>query len=106
MSGAARTSVHFGIAGWSYPDWKGTVYPAGCRDLLQFCARFVDCIEINSTFYRTPDPRLCASWALRTADSSVFFTAKIPQTFTHQQRIDASAVTVCEFEALSTATGL
>ena len=31
-------SVRFGIAGWSYDDWRGVVYPRTCADTLRFCA--------------------------------------------------------------------
>ena len=30
--------VLFGVAGWSYPDWRGVVYPAGCKDTLRAVA--------------------------------------------------------------------
>lgn len=84
--------VRIGIAGWSYNDWKGVVYPAGCKDTLQFCARLVDCIEINSSFYRTPTPRVCASWVKRTEGLPFFFTAKLPREFTHEGRIESAGV--------------
>lgn len=78
-----------GIAGWSYEDWKGIVYPKDCKDTLRYCARFVDCIEINSTFYHPPSARAAASWVERTADlERFFFTAKLPRTFTHDLVLD------------------
>ena len=85
-------ALRFGIAGWSYDDWKGVVYPAGCKDTLRFCAGFVDCIEINSSFYRTPAVRTCASWVQRTAELPFFFTAKLPRVFTHDQRLENADV--------------
>ncbi|MCE9613041.1 MAG: DUF72 domain-containing protein [Lentisphaerae bacterium] len=82
-----------GIAGWSYPDWDGYVYPAGTRDKLRFCAECFDVIEINSTFYRPPDPKTARSWLTRTADLPRFhFTAKLHQAFTHGGVIDAAMV--------------
>jgi uncharacterized protein YecE (DUF72 family) len=90
MSGPA---VAIGIAGWSYADWKRIVYPRGCKDELRFCARLVDCIEINSTFYRPPQARLCASWAERTADlPAFFFTAKLPQEVTHERHLHQALI--------------
>jgi uncharacterized protein YecE (DUF72 family) len=89
---SASSTVRIGIAGWSYEDWKGVVYPKGCRDTLRFCAELVDCIEINTSFYRIPEPRTCASWLSRTADLPMFFTAKLPQTFTHDLAIEAEDV--------------
>jgi uncharacterized protein YecE (DUF72 family) len=89
----SRPAPRFGIAGWSYDDWKGVVYPAGCKDTLRWCAGYVECIEINSSFYRTPAARTCASWVERTSDlPSFFFTAKLPRAFTHEQSLEAAAV--------------
>ncbi len=51
-------TLKFGIAGWSYDDWRGVVYPRSCQDTLRYCAEFVDYIEINSAFYRFPVARL------------------------------------------------
>jgi len=89
----ATTPIACGIAGWSYPDWQGYVYPPGVRDALHYVAAYVDCIEINSTFYHPPDARRAASWAERTEDyPNFFFTAKLHQDVTHRGRIDPDMV--------------
>lgn len=85
-------SVAVGIAGWSYPDWKGIVYPRGCKDELRFVARHVDLLEVNSTFYAMPRAEMAAGWVARTRDLPVAFTAKLPQQFTHEQRCDDALV--------------
>ena len=54
--------ILIGIAGWSYDDWKGVVYPVGCRDTLRAVASLVDLVEINATFYRTPKVEVVSSW--------------------------------------------
>jgi uncharacterized protein YecE (DUF72 family) len=81
------------VAGWSYPDWKGFVYPPGTKDELRFIAGYVDVVEINSTFYRPPDARTVAGWAARTEDLAGFhFTAKLHQDVTHKGEIDPAMV--------------
>jgi uncharacterized protein YecE (DUF72 family) len=91
--GNARCAVACGVAGWSYPDWEGYVYPPGTRDKLRYIAGYVDCIEVNSTFYRPPEARTVASWVERTADlSSFYFTAKLHQDITHKGLIEAGTV--------------
>ena len=75
--------MRFGLAGWSYPDWRGVVYPKGCKDTLRAVARHVDLIEINSTFYRLPDPAQCGAWVRRTEDLGTLFSAKVPQEVSH-----------------------
>ncbi|MBN1557865.1 MAG: DUF72 domain-containing protein, partial [Lentisphaerae bacterium] len=78
------SAIACGIAGWSYRDWQGYVYPAGTRDTLAYIAPFVDALEINSTFYRPPSARTSASWVERTAGlPGFFFTAKLHQDVTH-----------------------
>lgn len=85
--------IHCGVAGWSYPDWEGCVYTGRIKDKLAFLARYVDLIEINSTFYRPPSPQNAASWVQRTsAFPDFYFTAKIHQDVTHQQTIDPEMV--------------
>ncbi|MBT3374409.1 MAG: DUF72 domain-containing protein [Lentisphaerae bacterium] len=100
--------LKIGIAGWSYTDWHDTVYrlppaqqqvdlfgdpirePAQyARDELVFIKDFVDMIEINSSFYRIPSPKATASWVRRVSDKPhFFFTAKLNNAFTHDQRRD------------------
>ncbi|MGE3175353.1 MAG: DUF72 domain-containing protein [Planctomycetota bacterium] len=87
---SARPEVLFGVAGWSYPDWKDVVYPRSCKDTLRFVAQKVQLIEINNTFYRPPVARNCASWVERTADLGTVFTAKLPQECTHRRTRDAA----------------
>lgn len=83
--------IRVGVAGWDYPDWKGIVYPSevGRLDKLAYLARFVDLIEINSTFYRPANPEVASSWARRTASRPGFvFTAKAHRSWTHDPAAD------------------
>jgi uncharacterized protein YecE (DUF72 family) len=53
----------------------------------------VDCIEINSTFYRPPFERTTKLWLERTARKpDFFFTAKLHRDFTHEGKIDTETV--------------
>lgn len=88
----AESRALFGVAGWSYPDWKDVVYPRNCKDTLRAVAQRVDLIEINNTFYRPPSARNCRSWIERTADLGTRFTAKLPHQFTHDRRFDRALV--------------
>lgn len=85
--------ISIGIAGWSYADWQGIVYTDSKMDQLEYVSRFVDCIEINSTFYRPPFERTTGSWVRRTSErTNFFFTAKLHQSFTHEGKMDAEIV--------------
>jgi len=85
--------IRIGIAGWDYADWAGTVYPpesSGRLDRLAYICRFVDVVEINSTFYRPAAPRTAESWLRRTASrqAGFTFTAKLHRSWTHQVDVD------------------
>ena len=58
--GQVAGSVRVGTLGWSYEDWVGRFYPQKRPrgfDELAYLARFFDCVEVNSSFYRPPSPR-------------------------------------------------
>ncbi len=82
-------SVHVGTSGWSYPagqgTWNGIFYPAkrprGFDELAYYAAHF-DTVEVNSTFYRVPDPAATRSWLHRTPPAFTF-SVKLYQKFTH-----------------------
>ncbi len=87
-----RGEVLFGVAGWSYEDWKDVVYPRGCKDTLRAVASRVELIEINTTFYGLPTVANSTSWVERTADLGTRFTAKLPRELTHERRVEAATV--------------
>jgi uncharacterized protein YecE (DUF72 family) len=90
-------AIWFGVAGWTYPDWKGIVYPPSRHtrfDELGYIAQYFDVIELNNTFYRIPDAKMVESWIKRVSHNPHFqFTAKLWQGFTHEKKeIDVSEV--------------
>jgi uncharacterized protein YecE (DUF72 family) len=84
-----------GTSGFSYPEWKGTFYPAGLADadMLQSYAERLPTVEINNTFYRMPQPALLQGWNAKiTGDFS--FALKAPRSITHIARLkDAGELT-------------
>lgn len=79
--------VLVGPAGWSYADWEGAVYPRphprGFHP-LPYLARFLDLVELNSSFYAMPAARNAARWVEWLAPHPAFrLTAKLHQSFTH-----------------------
>ena len=86
--------VRVGVAGWSYTDWEGIVYPhhGSTFDHLAYIADFFDTIEINSPFYRIPPPAHAKSWVRRVAANPDFmFTTKVFRGFTHEKAALADA---------------
>ena len=87
--------IRVGPAGWSYADWEGRVYPKrkppGFHP-LRHLSRFVDCVELNASFYSLVDARNAARWVEIVAPRPAFrFTAKLHQEFTHGPRGGADA---------------
>ena len=80
--------IRVGPAGWSYPDWEGIVYPAGKPrgfHPLPHLAGFLDCVELNSSFYATPRADHARRWVELVADRPDFrFLAKLEGIYTHQ----------------------
>lgn len=84
--------VFFGPAGWSYADWRGTVYPEPLParfNQLAFLAKQFDFVEVNTTFYRIPSLEMTRGWIRKTAACPDFnFWIKLPQSFTHEQKLE------------------
>ena len=92
--------IRVGVAGWSYADWEGIVYPRRKRkgfDPLAYLAGYFDCIELNNTFYRPPSAKMSTSWARRVEHNPRFrFTAKVWQQITHARSFNRHHVDAFE----------
>jgi uncharacterized protein YecE (DUF72 family) len=77
---------YIGTSGWSYPKgegtWKGYFYPSGKINELEYYSQFFNTVEINSSFYRPPNPGYVYNWA-RIVPGDFLFTVKLWQKFTH-----------------------
>lgn len=83
----SEARIFVGTAGWSYPDWERLVYPPGkAADRLRVVAEYLDCVEVDSSFYRPPTPRMTQNWLKMVEDKADFrFLAKAWQRFTHER---------------------
>lgn len=90
--------AHVGMAGWVYPDWRGTFYPPGLRqaDELAHAATRVSSIEINSTFYAVPNRASWLSWRDAVPDGFVF-AVKAPKYVTVVKRLRDAGEPVARF---------
>jgi uncharacterized protein YecE (DUF72 family) len=81
---------YIGTAGWSYEDWEGIVYPAKRERSfhpLPFLARYINIVEVNSTFYRPPSLNISLSWIKRLSKHPDFLLSiKLHQVFTHERK--------------------
>lgn len=74
-----------GTSGYSFPDWVGPFYPPGMasRDFLPYYAQHFGCVEVNSTYYGIPAPRVLEQMAARTP-AGFRFIVKVNQAMTHR----------------------
>jgi len=84
--------VWIGTAGYAWPEWVGPFYPDGTslERMPGYYATQFPCVEINSTFYRPPNPGQLVRLADRTA-AGFQFSLKVPRTISHERRIQASS---------------
>jgi len=76
--------IWIGTSGYSYPEWKGSFYPADLSTgkMLAYYAQHFATVEINNTFYRMPSEKLLAGWAEATP-ARFKLTLKAPRRITH-----------------------
>jgi uncharacterized protein YecE (DUF72 family) len=83
FSGKTQTGkILVGTASWSDPGfverWYPKKMPAGER--LQWYAQHFEMVEVNSTFYSVPEPRMVERWCAATPDDFTF-DVKLHQLF-------------------------
>ena len=77
-----------GTSGFSYPEWKGTFYPAGlpAGGMLRHYASVFPTVEINNTFYRYPTDETLRQWAAAVGPA-FRFSIKVHRRITHNKRL-------------------
>lgn len=80
--------ILIGCCGWSYPDWEGPFYPDGLAsgEYLEFYADRFPIVEVDSSFYRPPTPRMVRAWRDRTPEG-FRFALKVPRAITHAKQL-------------------
>ena len=81
--------VLIGTSGWGYDEWVGPFYPKGLKKegYLSYYSKVYYTCEINTSFYQIPNIKIVDKWA-KTTPKEFVFTAKIPQTITHNSKLD------------------
>lgn len=76
--------IYIGTSGYSYPDWRGVLYPRGLKsgDFLPCYARRFVFTELNFSYYRQPLPEQCRQF-LNQTPQDFLFTLKAHQSLTH-----------------------
>jgi uncharacterized protein YecE (DUF72 family) len=81
----SNTNIFLGTCGWSYKEWEGNFYQKkSIESKLRAYSRVFKTAEIDSTFYRNPSKGTVMGW-LKYSPSDFVFSAKLPQTITHEK---------------------
>ena len=77
-----------GTSGYSYPEWKGSFYPAKLpqSQMFAYYAERHSTVEINHTFRSMPEAQVIEAWAAA-APPGFLYTLKAPQQITHHKRL-------------------
>jgi uncharacterized protein YecE (DUF72 family) len=80
--------IRIGTSGYNYPEWKGTFYPETlpAAKMLPYYAERFPTVEINYTFYRTPNEKILDGWNKATPER-FRLTLKAPKRITHDARL-------------------
>jgi len=102
----ARGIVRIGTSGWQYRHWVGPFYPekTSAARMLHVYGRHFATTEINSTFYRLPDPTAVATWRDATPAGFVF-ACKASRYITHMKKLKDPAETLAAFFTVVDALG-
>lgn len=78
--------VIVGTSGYSFADWVGPFYPPGTKsgDFLRYYSEHFDVVEVNSTYYRIPHPRVLEQMEHKTPPG-FRFVVKLNQAMTHER---------------------
>lgn len=79
-------SVRVGTSGYSFEDWRGVFYPEKIdkSKMLDYYLQHFDTVEINSTYYGIPHPRVFENMVKKTPDDFQFMV-KAHQSVTHKR---------------------
>jgi uncharacterized protein YecE (DUF72 family) len=81
-----------GASGYSFKEWRGVFYPEKMKpdEMLGWYAARLPAVEINNTFYRTPQAQVLRHWAA-TTPGHFRFAIKAPRRITHIARLKREA---------------
>ena len=81
--------LRLGTSSWTAKGWLGAIYPSGTKpaDFITEYAKHYDTVEIDATFYATPQESTVLGWKDKTPDGFLF-AAKAPKAITHDKFLE------------------
>jgi len=95
-----------GTSGYNYPEWRGSFYPEKLpvAKMLPYYAGSFSTVEINYTFYRTPNEKILAGWSRETPEG-FRLTLKAPKRITHIAKLKDCADLLQYFQKTAATLG-
>jgi uncharacterized protein YecE (DUF72 family) len=83
-----KPQVYVGCAKWGRKEWVGKIYPPKTKekDFVTHYVKQFNCLELNATHYRIPDPSWIERWKAD-AGKDFKFCPKFPQVISHMRRL-------------------
>lgn len=93
-----KNKIFIGCSGFSERLWKGFFYPEELptKNYLNYYSKYLNAVEINSTFYRKPTLTTMEKWYHDT-DRDFKFFIKIPKSITHIKKLVDTEKDTVEF---------
>lgn len=81
-------NVKIGTSGWVYTHWEGNFYPSNMptSSYLAFYGKNFDTVEVNSSFYYSPQKHTIENWLQQTPPNFVF-SCKASRYITHLKKL-------------------
>jgi uncharacterized protein YecE (DUF72 family) len=98
-----KIPLYLGCPSWNQPSFLGRLYPKGCspQEYLFYYAQQLNTLELNTTFYRIPEPRTVTQWRNSTPQGFKF-CPKVFQGISRFENLhEIPQLTAAYFEAIS-----
>jgi uncharacterized protein YecE (DUF72 family) len=94
----AQSNLRVGTSAFTAEGWQTAFYPKGMKpaEYLTYYATKFDTVEVDSTFYRSPNPTVVRGWYNKTP-ADFLFALKVPQSITHEKCLRDCDAEVKEF---------
>jgi uncharacterized protein YecE (DUF72 family) len=96
-----------GCSGWNYADtsdkggWTSVFYPDASTKRLRYYSQFFNTVEMDSTFYHKFYSNMTKGTFIgmvRATPDKFQFSVKVPETITHEKRLDIRRGAITDFE--------
>jgi uncharacterized protein YecE (DUF72 family) len=96
-------TLRIGTAGWTIPRLSVSSFPTEGSHLERY-ARALNCVEVNSTFYRPPQTKTLLRWAA-SVPAGFRLSLKAPKAITHEAKLNCEPELLQDFFASATLLG-